>query len=195
MQSDDGVPSAQSPCYGRRFCSRCTDGDGEVPDRRSHVGIERKKCPTAHSRTQEAITASVCVSTRQFSLDKYLIFACSRAFLLLVEGDFFQEDWQETRAGPRLQKMKQIPEAKPYRYLHQPSLHSPWPVIMQFIRQELPSAAGRLLRRRLWQLLCPARAGPCSAVIFKESAEGNCAQDRVISMGHSTMSGCNPTAS
>lgn len=57
------------------------------------------------------------------------------------------------------------------------------------------SAVGRLLRRRLWQLLCPARASPCSAVIFKESSEGNHAQGRVISMGHGTMSGCNPTAS
>lgn len=110
--------------------------------------LNRRNAPRPTAWWQEVITTSVCMSTPQFSLDRYLISAYSRAFLLLVEGDFFQEDWQETCAGPWLHKMKQIPEAKPYHYLHQTSLYFPWPIIVQFSRQELCIAVHRQHRRQ-----------------------------------------------
>jgi len=59
----------------------------------AHTWVSRGgRAPQLTARSQEAITTSACMSTPQFSLGRYLIFAYSRAFLLVVEGDFFQED-------------------------------------------------------------------------------------------------------
>lgn len=152
-----------------------------VPDHCSHVGTEGKQVP--HSRTKGG---HFHISLHKHTLDRYPIFAYSRASLLLVKRDFFQDNWQETCMVPWLHKIRQIPEAKPYHYLHQNS-----PSLCNSLAQAAPQAGclGEGFGNHM-----PCSSQLCSAVIFKTSSEGNYAKGCVSSMGHGSMSGYDHTA-
>lgn len=165
-------------------------------------GSNRRRAPWPSAWSQEVITTSVCTTTWQLSLDRYLIFACSRAASLLVEGPFFffKKIDKKLALAPGYIKWSRFPRQNCTIISVRPACIFPGPSLCNLFAKSYMvlctgSTAGRLLRRRLWLLLCPAQAGCCSAVIFKNSSEGNSTKDCIISMGHGTMSGCNHTAS
>lgn len=165
-------------------------------------GSHRRRAPWPSAWSQEVITTSVCMSTGQFSLDRYVIFTYSKAASLLVESDFFfffKKIDKKLALAPGYIKWSRFLKQNHTIISVRPACIFPGPSLCNLFAKSYMvlctgSTTGRLLRRRLWLLLCPAQAGHCSAVIYKNSSEGNGAKDCVISMGHGTTSGCNHTA-